>query len=56
MGVVVVPPVAIRSPVFCVNCSFCICVSDVSGCQAGGPYERMGLMYCLHIRAMPSLE
>ena len=31
LGVVLVDPVAILSAVFCVVCSFCICVFAVSG-------------------------
>jgi len=37
-----VQPVAIRSAVIC---SFWMCVSAVSGRQAGCAYEGMGLMY-----------
>ena len=37
-----VQPVAILSAMFCVLCSFCMCDSDVSGCQAGCAYVRMG--------------
>ena len=56
IGVVFVQPVAIRSAVFCVVWSFWMCVSAVSGCQAVCAYERMGLMYCLYICVMSSLE
>lgn len=56
MGVVFVQPVAMRKAVFCVVCNFCICVLDVSGCHAVCAYVRMGLMYCLYIVVMSSLE
>jgi len=56
VGVVFVQPVAMRSAVFCVVCSFWMCVSAVSGCQAVCAYESMGLMYCLYICVMSSLE
>ena len=56
MGVVLVQPVAIRSAVFCVVWSLWMCVSAVSGCQAGCAYESMGRMYCLYTRVMSSLE
>ena len=56
MGVDFVQPVAMRSAVFCVVCNFSMCVSAVSGCQAVCAYESMGLMYCLYICVMSSLE
>ena len=56
MGVVFVQPVAMRSAVFCVVCNFSMCVSAVSGRQAVCAYESMGLMYCLLIFVMSSLE
>ena len=56
MGVDFVQPVAMRSAVFCVICNFSMCVSAVSGCQAMCAYESMGLMYCLYICVMFSLE
>ena len=56
IGDVWVQPVAIRSAVFCVIRSFWMCVSAVSGCQAGCAYERMGLMYCLYTCVMSTLE
>ena len=51
-----VQPVVILRAVFCVVCSFLICVSAMSGCQAGCAYVRMGLMYCLYTVVMSSLE
>jgi len=56
MGVVFVQPVAMRSAVFCVVCSFWMCVSAVSGCQAVCAYESMSLLYCLYICVMSSLK
>jgi len=56
MGVDRVQPVAMRSAVFCVICNLSKCVSAVSGCQAMCAYESMGLMYCLYICVMSSLE
>ena len=49
-------PVAMRNAVFCVVCNLLMCVSAVSGCQAVCAYESMGLMYCLCICVMSSLE
>lgn len=56
MGVVFVQPVAMRSAVFCVICSFLMCVVAVSGCQAVWAYVRIGRMYCLYVVEMSSLE
>ena len=54
MGVVFVQPVAIRSAVFSVVCSFCIWVSAMSGCQAGCAQVKIGRMNRLHTRVMSS--
>ena len=56
IGVVFVQPVAILRAVFCVVCSFCMCVVAVSGCHAVCAYVRTGRMYCLYVVAMSSLE
>ena len=56
MGVDLVQPVAMRSVVFCVVCSLSMCVSAVSGCQAMCAYESMGLMFCLYVCLISSLE
>ena len=56
MGVVFVQSVVMRSAVFCVVCNFWMCVSAVSGYQALSAYESIGLIYCLYICLMCSLE
>ena len=56
MDVNFLQPVAMRSAVFCVVYNFSMCVPAVSGCQAMCAYESKGLMYCLYIRVMSSLE
>ena len=56
IGVVFVQPVAILNAVFCVVCSFWICVLAVSGCHAVCAYVSMGRMNCLYVVAMSSLE
>ena len=48
MGVVCVQPVTIQSTLFCVICSFCVCVVFVSDCHARWAYVSMGLMHCLY--------
>ena len=47
MGVDLTHPVAIRGAVFCVVCSFRVCVRAVSGAHDVCAYVSMGLMYCL---------
>ena len=56
VGVERVQPVAMRSAVFCVVWSFCMCVFARSDCQAGCAYVSTGLMYCLYVVSMSSLE
>ena len=49
-------PVAIRRAVFCVVCRLCVCVFAVSGCHAVCACVSIGLMYCLYIVVLSSLE
>ena len=56
IGVICVQPIAIRSAIFWVICSLCMCVVSVSGCTAGCAYVSMGLMYCLYTKVMSSLD
>ena len=56
MADVCVQPVAIRSPLFCVICSFCMCVAAVAGFHAGCTYFSMGLMFWSHTIIMSSLD
>jgi len=44
IGVVFVRPMVIQSAIFCVFCSFWMCLSAVSGCQDGCAYESIGLV------------
>ena len=56
MGGDLVKPVAMRNAVFCIVYKLSMCVSVVSGCQVMCACESMGLMYCLYIWVMSSLE
>ena len=42
--------------VFCVVCSFFMCVFERSDCQAGCTYVSTGLMNGLYVFSMPTLE
>ena len=56
IGVVRVQPVAMRKALFCVVCSFLMWVWAMSGCHAVCAYVSTGLMYCLYILVVSSLE
>ena len=56
MGNISVQPVAIQSALFWMIFTFWICVTVVSGCHAGWAYVRLGLMYWLYTRIMPSSD
>ena len=55
-GVDCVHSVAMRSALFCVICSFLMCVSAVSADQSVCAYVRMGRMNCLYSIMLCSLE
>ena len=56
MGVGYVQLVTIRSAIFCVICSFFLCVVFVSGCYVWCAYVSMGLMDCLYTIVMSFLD
>ena len=56
IGVELVQPVAMRKALFCVVCSFFMCVWAMSGCHAVCAYVSTGLMYCLYTLVLSSLE
>ena len=56
MAIICVQPVAIRSALLWVICSFWMRDSARSGCHAGWLCVGVGLMYCLYTRVMSSLD